>query len=56
MLWLWLTGSNSRGEDGQALISLTYEINNDSTIDAIDAIDVEFSVAEVLPALLASEY
>ena len=36
-------------EDGEALISLTSEINNDSTIC------VEFSAAEVLPALLASK-
>ena len=35
-------------EDGEALISLTSEINNDPTID------VEFSVPEILPALFAS--
>ena len=35
-------------EEGEALISLTSEINNDPTKD------VEFSVPEVIPALLAS--
>ena len=37
-------------EDGEALISLTSEINYDPTID------VEFSVPEILPALFASRY
>ena len=35
-------------EDGEALASLTSEVNNDPTID------VEFSVPEVFPAILAS--